>query len=976
MINASTLHVLAVDDEEGFRRVLPFYLKKMGHSCEVASDGFEALGKIRSGAFDLVISDIKMQGKDGLELMAEAKRIFPCLDFIITTGHAAEYSYSDILAKGATDFVSKPFDFGELEAKIKRLQREKSLMDRLRQANESLTREAEVNSIVANLSQDLMELESLDEMALLVLKNAKELTESRLGYIGYIDCKTGTLLSPVIAQEDTELDGGDDLRKTFEDLALWAQRHGETLLANGFEDPELLGISSDGYFPLDRIISVPAIDKGEVLGQIVLANSVRDYTERDAARLQNIANMYALATQHLQAAIDLRQANDYLENIFENSPDAIGIVDERGKFIKWNKMAAELHGYEFEDLKDLRAFDLYADRGELDSILAELKTNGTVRKYEVKMKKKGGYTCASEISISLMKDSENRTLGSVCVARDLSPLKKAFEQLQKEVAERQRMEDELRESERRFRDTLENIHLLAVSLDKQGQITFCNSFFKQLAGLNVEEILGRNWFDTFLPDEQRDSFRLIFTNAMEEGEIPSHFEREIVTHHGERKLISWNNTILYDLQGKVIGATCIGQDISEARKAEEELRRTHTEMAQLLASIPSFLIGLSPDRRIIKWNSSAERTFGITADSMLGVSIDDCPINWDRQKVSEAISLCRANNAATRLDSFRFVRPGNKPGFLSINISSIIGQSHGPSGMLLQGNDITERKVLESQLIQAQKLESIGQLAAGIAHEINTPAQYVGDNTRFLQQAFDDLEDVHKHYNGLLDAVRNGEATEDHIRAVEIAADKADLEYIKEEIPKAIRQSLDGIGRISKIVRAMKEFSHPGTDEKTNMDLNKAIESTITVAGNEWKYVADMVTEFDPELPFIPCLPGEFNQVILNMIINATHAIADKAGKGQDGKGTITVSTHAQGRSAEIRIQDTGAGIREDIRSRIFDPFFTTKDVGKGTGQGLAIARSVIVDKHGGSIDFETEVGQGTTFIIKLPLSTVALENK
>ncbi|MGA2228991.1 MAG: PAS domain S-box protein, partial [Syntrophobacteraceae bacterium] len=839
-----------------------------------------------------------------------------------------------------------------------------------------LSREAEVNSIIADLSRKLMELRSLDEMALLVLENAKQLTESPLGYIGYVDCKTGTLLSPVIAQEDIDLDGGDDLRKTFEDLALWSQRHGETLLANGFEDPELLGISSDGYFPLDRIISVPAITSGKVLGQIVLANSKRDYTEQDAARLQNIANMYALATQHLQAAINLRQANDYLENIIENSPDAIGIVDERGKFIKWNKRAAELHGYEFEDLKELRAFDLYADQGELDSIMAQLKTNGAVRKYEVKLKKKDGYTCVSEIAISLMKDGANRILGSVCVARDLSPLKKAFEQLQKEVAERQRMEYELRESERRFRDTLENIHLLAVSLDKQGQITFCNGFFKQFVGLNVEEILGRNWFETFLPDEQRESFRLIFTNAMGEGEIPSHFEREIVTHHGERKLISWNNTILFDLGGKVIGATCIGQDISEARKAEEELRRTHTEMAQLLASIPSFLIGLSPDRRIIKWNSSAERIFGIAGDGMLGVSIDDCPINWDRQKVSEAISLCQASNAATRLDSFRFVHPDGKHGFLSINISSIVGKSHGSSGMLLLGSDTTKQKILEGQLVQAQKLESIGQLAAGIAHEINTPAQYVGDNTRFLQQAFDDLEDVHKHYNGLLEAVRDGGATEDHIRAVEIAAGKADLEYIKEEIPKAIRQSLDGVDRISRIVRAMKEFSHPGTDEKTNIDLNKAIESTITVAGNEWKYVADVVTEFDPKLPFVPCLPGAFNQVILNLIINATHAITEKAVNGPDGKGTITVSTHAQGKFAEIRIHDTGAGIREDIRSRIFDPFFTTKDVGKGTGQGLAIARSVIVDKHGGSIDFETAVGQGTTFIIKVPLSTVGLETK
>jgi len=152
------------------------------------------------------------------------------------------------------------------------------------------------------------------------------------------------------------------------------------------------------------------------------------------------------------------------------------------------------------------------------------------------------------------------------------------------------------------------------------------------------------------------------------------------------------------------------------------------------------------------------------------------------------------------------------------------------------------------------------------------------------------------------------------------------------------------------------------------VDLNHAIENTITVAKNEWKYVAEMETDFDPALPPVPCLPGELNQVILNMIINAAHAIADVMGDGSKGKGTIRITTRRDGNWAEIRISDTGTGIPEAIRDRIFDPFFTTKEVGKGTGQGLAIARSMIVDKHGGTIDFETQEGKGTTFIIRLPL--------
>jgi signal transduction histidine kinase len=198
--------------------------------------------------------------------------------------------------------------------------------------------------------------------------------------------------------------------------------------------------------------------------------------------------------------------------------------------------------------------------------------------------------------------------------------------------------------------------------------------------------------------------------------------------------------------------------------------------------------------------------------------------------------------------------------------------------------------------------------------------------------------------------------------------EQLDVEYLMEEVPKAIQQSLDGIERVAGIVQAMKEFSHPGTEEKTAIDLNRAIQSTITVARNEWKYVAEVVTEFDSCLPMARCLPGEFNQVILNLIINAAQAIAETAQEGDAARGTITISTRRDGEWAEIRIGDTGTGIPEAIRSRVFDPFFTTKEVGKGTGQGLAIAHSIVVDKHQGTITFDTETGKGTTFIIRLPL--------
>jgi two-component system NtrC family sensor kinase len=281
--------------------------------------------------------------------------------------------------------------------------------------------------------------------------------------------------------------------------------------------------------------------------------------------------------------------------------------------------------------------------------------------------------------------------------------------------------------------------------------------------------------------------------------------------------------------------------------------------------------------------------------------------------------------------------------------------------------DITERRVLRDQLLQAQKLESVGQLAAGIAHEINTPTQYIGDNVRFLKKSFGNLASLLKIYDGLWKETLSDTVTVTVRQEVSSALREIDIEFLVREIPKAIDDTLEGIKRVSTLVNAMKEFSHPGTKEKIPLDLNHAIQSTITVAQNEWKYVADMETRFDGSLPAVSCLPGEFNQVILNLIVNAAHAIGDRAKKGSEKKGKITVETGRCPAGVEIRIGATGTGIPLDVRAKIFDPFFTTKEIGKGTGQGLAIARSIVVDKHEGSIDFESVVGEGTTFIIRLP---------
>ncbi len=282
-------------------------------------------------------------------------------------------------------------------------------------------------------------------------------------------------------------------------------------------------------------------------------------------------------------------------------------------------------------------------------------------------------------------------------------------------------------------------------------------------------------------------------------------------------------------------------------------------------------------------------------------------------------------------------------------------------------NDITQRIELETQLSHAQKMESVGLLAAGVAHEINTPIQYVGDNTRFVQRASESLIELYKRCKGL-----TGPESECRIADLERYAAEIDVDFLISEVPAALAQSLEGIDRVTSIVQALKEFSFQGHAEFTELDINRAIQSTALVAKNEWKYVSELVTDLDPTLPSVTCLPGELNQVFLNLIVNAAHAIKDRVAEGKIEKGWIHISTRADGGWAEIQVSDNGGGIPREIASKVFDPFFTTKEVGKGTGQGLAISRSIIVDKHVGTLHFIPSRESGTTFIVRIPISQYA----
>jgi signal transduction histidine kinase len=279
--------------------------------------------------------------------------------------------------------------------------------------------------------------------------------------------------------------------------------------------------------------------------------------------------------------------------------------------------------------------------------------------------------------------------------------------------------------------------------------------------------------------------------------------------------------------------------------------------------------------------------------------------------------------------------------------------------------DLTAQTKLEAEVRQVQKLESVGRLAAGVAHEINTPAQYVQDSVQFAREAIGDLFSVIEHHRLVTAAVLAGAPSRELAERAVAGDEAADLAYLRDHVPQALDRAIDGLARVTTIVHSLKAFAHPDQRQRSAIDINAAIENTLEIARHEYKYVADVELDFH-EIPHVEGYASEINQVLLNLIINAAHAIADA--KERDERGMIRVRTSQVANEIEIAIGDTGCGIADHLGERIFEPFFTTKPVGRGTGQGLSIARSVIVDKHGGTLTFDSTLGIGTTFTIRLPL--------
>lgn len=402
--------------------------------------------------------------------------------------------------------------------------------------------------------------------------------------------------------------------------------------------------------------------------------------------------------------------------------------------------------------------------------------------------------------------------------------------------------------------------------------------------------------------------------------------------------------------------------------AKYEIEKEKEELSITLKSIGDGVITTDVNGKVIIFNYAAESILEQSNESITGKYINNLikidQLNQDDNLNNNIEGFLRNFDA-----NFITVKFGEKRiKSLHVNYSCLLDQKEKVSGYVIVLKDITEKLRVEHQLAVSQKMESIGHLSAGISHEINTPMQFIGDNTSFLKDSF----------NSILTFINSikSETSKENGSVKGLTIDKyngilkeQDIEFIIDEIPLAIEQSQSGIKKVTNIVLAMKDFSHPSKKEKTHSNLNRSIEVTTIISKSEWKYIAKLDLHLDENLPPVCCLQDEMNQVILNMIVNASHAISDKNENTPEILGKIIISTKQEDQNAVITLSDTGKGISKENIDKVFNPFFTTKEVGKGTGQGLSIAHDIIVNKHNGSIEVKSEVGVGTTFIIKIPIS-------
>ncbi len=954
--------ILAVDDDE----LILFYFSKILKSSEIelvkALSGNEALEIAKDQKdFSLILMDIHMSEMDGYETLERLKKIdgFADIPVILITAHfKSEENINRGFNLGASDYILKPIDSAVLKNKIKvllKVQLDKKELEN--RTGRMLQQKEFISKIIETIPSYLI---VLDENKNIVSVNVEEnIFSGKYSNITFNSIKERLSNEIACCCKDStstkvEIEFHGSNREYYFEAVL-----------SGFKD------HNSKCFVLITLTDISPAKKSE-------------------KALSEQLNLLKTLIQSIPGPVFYKDVNGIY----------LGCNQEFERFI--GKRRDEIIGYSVYDISPKELADKYY---EMDKKLLD---NPGSQIYETNVKYVDGSLKDILFYKSTFNDPRGKTVGLIGVMLDIS--------------ERKKTEKRLLQTNRSLKMLSEcNMALLAAQNEKELYFAFCEIITR----------IGEYPYVWISKVKEDDSNKTPAVHCMaESGSVKIPYNENICSlddniccpvlkaarsmnyvidvdfeccwkcginidtenfqgsifvpvkskskHTGtvnifsdkEAKFSKNEIELLKDISDYLAYGLDSLYDKAKRRKIEEQLANEKEELSITLKNIADGVITTKQNGEILLSNRVAREILDLTNEEVKGKTIFDAfqTIDNDNNKVMfNPIDMIQNKNKGESIElQLTILTNSGKRKILEIKITGIRDLYGNFKGIVLVFNDITEQLIAETQKALSQKMESIGQLASGIAHEINTPLQFVGDNTFFLKDGFESLLELIRLTDTSVQLSENFDIYKFKDEYAELK-EEIDFEFLEEEIPIAIDRSQNGIERVSKIVKAMKSFAHPSGKKKTLSNINKGIEVTTAISKNEWKYAADLTLDLAEELPLVLCSLDEINQVILNMIINAAHAIEEKHGKNALDKGTINIQTGLEEDMVFIKISDSGKGIEKDKIDRIFDPFFTTKEVGKGTGQGLAISHDVIVEKHNGKIIVESEIGKGTTFKIFLP---------
>ncbi len=699
--------------------------------------------------------------------------------------------------------------------------------------------------------------------------------------------------------------------------------------------------------PLPR--SIECLAKHRDGKEIPMSINISFLYDRDGKAKEIIA-VSRDVSESKRAEEQLRQSEESFRHLSQATFEGIAIHEE-GVLLKANEQFFEIFGYEPQELLGKQAIPMSIAPESIEFVKKQIGSGATTP-YEVMGVKKDGTKFPMEIYAKPF-EYQGRMV-RVAAFRD--------------ITDRKRAKEALRESEEKYRTILDSIEEAYFEVDIAGDFTFFNDSLSKILGYSKDELAGMNNRD-YMPPESSKKIYNLFNQIYKTGNPIKEVDYEIIRKDGSRGFHELSASLMQDEAGQPIGFRGIAHDITEVKLAEEALKESEEKYRTLFENASEAIV-VAQDGVIKFANPKGEELYGYSKEELASRPLTYFIHEEDREMVGERHERRLRGEAPPSTYPFRIINKAGDIKWVELNVSPFSWDNR-PAALCFM-TDVTERKKaqeekrkIETQLLQSEKMASIGQLAAGVAHEINNPTGFVSSNLETLSDYQNNMFSLIKEYKKLIADLKETVATAEYpgsipeqMERIVALESEVDIDYILDDSPNLIKESLEGTERIKKIVIDLKDFAHPGDQELKYTDLNGNLESTLNIVSNELKYKATVTKDYG-DLPEVQCHPQEINQVFMNLLVNAAQAI--------EKHGEIRIVTRAVDRYVEITISDTGAGIPEENLSKIFDPFFTTKDVGKGTGLGLNIAYNII-QNHKGTMDVKSEAGTGTTFIIRIPV--------